>query len=239
MGSVKMNSGRPAAYGPRPARGNSALSRLSRARRDVLDALVSQPEPCTVQHIATALHQHHNTVREHLDGLRRVGLVTRHPGRAQGRGRPAWLYSATPAADDQGSTSDYAGLAAALASQIARSATDPVAEATEAGRHWGMRLAERAVEDTGDEPFGRLVTLLDDLGYAPEVGKTANEIRLGRCPLLAAANQHRDIVCGVHQGLVEGVLAVQGNEDANAQLVPFAEPGACLLHVSLADESPE
>lgn len=222
--------------GPQPASGNSALSRLSHARREVLDVLVMQSEPVTAHHIAHALHQHHNTIREHLDGLRRIGLVIRVKGPAVGRGRPPWFYSATEAASEDGGVNDYAGLAAALAGHIARTSKTPIIEAEDAGRHWGKNLLpqEESVADKSSENI--VFTLLDDLGYSPELDNSFKvdgdtRLRLRRCPLLAAANQNPDVVCSVHRGLIEGVISTHGAEPLDVELIPFAEPGACSLHL--------
>ena len=50
-------------------------------------------------------------------------------------------------------------------------------------------------------------------------------------PLLEAARRHRDVVCGVHLGIVRGALEEYAADPADSALVPFAEPGACLLVV--------
>ncbi|SMY04116.1 helix-turn-helix transcriptional regulator [Brevibacterium antiquum] len=62
-------------------------------------------------------------------------------------------------------------------------------------------------------------------------------VRLTRCPLLSAAHQYPDIVCGVHLGLVRGALDVFGDRDSDSELEPFAEPGACRLHLQPRKES--
>lgn len=239
MGSVNNIRGVKPGYGPLPSHGTSVLSTLSRARRDVLEILIGQPEPCTVGHIATALHQHHNTVREHLDGLRHLGMVDRVSAPAKGRGRPPWLYRATPAAMTDRGASDYSGLAAALAGQLARSTGDPVAEAVAAGRIWGEQLAHDSGTDTDKPVVSQVLTLLDDLGYEPRTEDGDTNVTLHRCPLLAAANLHPEIVCSVHQGLVEGALAAHGTHDIVAEIIPFAEPGACRLRLHPGDRADE
>lgn len=206
----------------------------------MLDVMVRQSEPVTAHHIAHALHQHHNTIREHLDGLRRVGLVNRVKGPAIGRGRPPWYYSASESAKDDAGANDYAGLAAALAGHIARTSDDPLKEAVDAGRHWGQTLLAREDASTAKTSEDLIFTLLDDLGYSPEVqlepvpeGDT--HLRLRRCPLLAAANQNPEIVCNVHLGLIEGVIETRGTDQLDVELVPFAEAGACALHLTRSE----
>ncbi len=59
-------------------------------------------------------------------------------------------------------------------------------------------------------------------------------VRLTRCPLLDAARQYPDVVCSVHAGIIRGALHTWGDEATVTRLVPFAEPGACLVHLDPA-----
>ncbi|QNN55023.1 helix-turn-helix domain-containing protein [Nocardioides mesophilus] len=219
---------------------------MSRSRAALLDVLQDQPEATTMAALTAATGLHANTLREHLDALERHGLVRRHRAEPNGRGRPAWLYEATGAEDSPG-RSEYAGLASALASAIHRSSSTPREDAIAAGTEWGHELAQaRAVADaSGREPDGpdgpggpdglagrrRVLALLDEVGFAPEADEDATVVRLTRCPLLEAAHRHPDIVCGVHLGIVRGALEEYGADPAGTDLVPFAEPGACRLHL--------
>ena len=173
---------------------------------------------------------HGNTVREHLEALVRAGLVRRERAEPNGRGRPAWLYDAT----SEESTSEYAGLAAALAASIARTSRHPGEDAAAAGEAWGHELVRDRAEAAEDPVAARdaVLGLLDDLGFDPRQDPQApSRVRLARCPLLAAAHRHPEVVCGVHLGLVRGALEEHGADPAGTDLVPFAEPGACLLVV--------
>lgn len=104
----------------------------------------------------------------------------------------------------------------------------------------------------------KTLALLADLGFDPTTpgsapGETSEStpgtadtndadsadpvhVRLRRCPLLSAAQRYPDIVCGVHLGMVRGALDVFGGKTAEAELEPFAEPGACRLHLSAPPE---
>lgn len=222
---------RGSAYGPRPtATLRRRLPKLSAARAHLLELLADQPEPCTVAALAALSRQHPNTVREHLDGLVASGLAARTRAPAVGRGRPAWLYAATEDETVSASAREYAGLASALAGQLARSSPDPVADALQAGRAWGRELApEGEVAHSGADARREVVGMLDDLGFAPEADARTAVVRLRRCPLLEAAYEHPEIVCGVHLGLVQGALEQIGGDATAADLEPFAEPGACRL----------
>jgi predicted ArsR family transcriptional regulator len=75
----------------------------------------------------------------------------------------------------------------------------------------------------------QVIALMDDLGFKPIADQELDRIRLTRCPLLQAARANEAVVCSMHQGLVEGALAGYGAKHEVVTLLPFAEPGACLL----------
>lgn len=191
-----------------------------------------QPDPVSVVALALLTRRHPNTVREHLDWLLAAGLVVRHAADPQGRGRPAWLYEAL---GPRPTEEDYPELAASLAWSLGGRAENAAAQAREAGRRWGRDLArERGGTPRADveEARTQAVSLLGDLGFTPEIDETATRVRLTRCPLLQAAHVNRDVVCTLHVGLVQGALEENGALDEPVTLVPFAEPGACLLTFS-------
>ncbi|WP_234411028.1 helix-turn-helix transcriptional regulator [Nocardioides terrigena] len=223
-----------AGLGPRPATPRRPLS-LSRSA--ILEHLRAQPEPVTQAALVTITGLHGNTVREHLDALVRSGLARRVRAEPNGRGRPAWLYDAI----SEESTSEYAGLAAALAASIARTSRHPGEDAAAAGEAWGHELARDRAGAAPDPAAARgaVLDLLEDLGFDPhQDAEDPSRVRLARCPLLAAAHRHPEVVCGVHLGLVRGALEEYGADPAGSDLVPFAAPGACLLVVPPLDEAP-
>ncbi len=243
---------RDAGLGPAPARSAPVPSpHLSRAASGVLDALAGS-SPTTAAELAATLRQHPNTVREHLDALVRAGLASRARAVTGGRGRPAWRYAV--AAPEAPVAPEYAGLATALAMQLARTSTQPQDDALAAGESWGVRLAGTAAPRGGDRR-DHVVALLEGLGFEPEPApdprgrrgaapRTAADadndadpdqvgtIRLRRCPLLDAAQEEPEVVCAVHLGIVRGALRAWDEPDDAARLVPFAEAGACHLHLS-------
>lgn len=226
------DSSHSSGLGPAPAapRGGPALSA---SRSALLETLRAQVEPTTLGALAHLAGLHQNTVREHLDALMARGLATRFAAPSSGRGRPAWLYEAT--AVDPDAPTEYAGLASALAHAIHERSPAPVDDALAAGRGWGQELARRrgaTRQRTATGARRKVVELLDDLGFAPETDARAGSVRLTRCPLLEAAHRYPDVVCGVHLGLALGALEAYGADPDGAALLPFAEPGACLLHLA-------
>ena len=231
-------------YGPLPTpQMRRRLTRLSTARAGILDVLINQPEPCTVAALSAPISQHPNTIREHLDKLVTGGLVVRDRAVVQGRGRPAWLYSAVPEVGSDQGNREYAALASALAAHIERTSPHPGADAIEAGWMWGQTLVREAQVRQG-QGSGRaapvsavaarrkVVALLDELGFAPTADGRVRVVKLHRCPLLEAAHRNPLVVCSVHLGMVRGALEELGADPertAESVLLPFSEPGACRL----------
>ena len=241
-------------YGPLPtAQANRRRAQLSSARASILDVLIDQPEACTVAALSELIRQHPNTIREHLDGLVHGRMVVRTRAEGQARGRPAWLYAASPDAGTEPGSREYAALASALAAQIARTSRWPRADAIDAGRMCGAELARQsqirqglashpaviesnparaAAAPRGWSVRREVVSLLDELGFAPTTDARARIVKLRRCPLLEAAHQQTEVVCGVHLGIVRGALEQLGNDPGQTErtsLQAFSEPGACRL----------
>lgn len=226
--------------GPAPVRAGAAGSRLSGQRATVLERLQQRDQAVTIADLAAEIGVHPNTAREHLDALVEHGLATRERTPAVGRGRPAWCYAASDRAEPDPRVRDYAGLATALAGHIARTSADPGADARAAGVAWGHELAatsegERPAPGGGASARRRAVDLLEDLGFAPEADGAATTAALRRCPLLDAARRYPEVVCQVHQGIVSGAVEVFGGDGESVALLPFAEPGACRLHLVASD----
>jgi predicted ArsR family transcriptional regulator len=187
----------------------------------------AQSAPVSIAALAVATGLHENTVRGHLEQLHADGYVRREREESAGRGRPAWLWRATRATV----ASPYAGLTSALAETLVRTSPDPVAAAQAAGRAWGAEIAGRESEDASDDASsGResVVAVMRENGFAPD--DTGDVVLLRRCPLIEAATRHPEVVCAVHQGMIDGILASHG-DTARSRLVPFTAPGVCTLHL--------
>jgi hemoglobin len=111
--------------------------------------------------------------------------------------------------------------------------------ASTAGRAWGAHLISRPApfhEVTRGDAISRLVAMLDDLDFAPEVATGDPDlpvrVRLRHCPFLELAEDHGDLVCPLHLGLMQGALTELHAPIAATALEPFAEAGACLVHLT-------
>jgi predicted ArsR family transcriptional regulator len=55
---------------------------------------------------------------------------------------------------------------------------------------------------------------------------------LKRCPFQEVATAYQAVVCPLHFGLIRGALAELGTGVEAEWLEPFAEPGACVGHLT-------
>lgn len=207
-------------------------------RRAVLDAVRDAAEPRGVEELAGALGVHANTVRFHLDALVAEGAVSRRTQAPVGRGRPRTVYTGTPGMD-RGGARGYRLLAQVLVGGLAAKDAQGRGDAEAAGRAWGGFLVDAAQPPatTGAAAVARLTALLADLGFEPAAEPGA--IRLRHCPFLELAEEHGQVVCSVHLGLMRGALAAMDAPLTAERLEPFAAPDSCLARLAPVGPRPE
>ena len=210
---------------------------LGESRARVLDLLRAAGGPLGVQDVAGRAGLHANTARFHLDGLVDAGLARREPQPRDTPGRPCMAYRATDGDSPMGQRR-YRLLAAMLASMIAGMVPEPQAAATEAGREWGRYLTEQPPPYQGlaaEQAVARLASALEEIGFAPEVVAESEgyRLRLRQCPFREVAEQHQDVVCAMHLGLLQGVLEQSRAPVTADNLEPFAERGNCVARLAV------
>lgn len=211
-------------------------------RREVLNVLRDTAEPASIARIAERLGVHPNTVRFHLDVLVDNGQIERVEAARTGPGRPPQLFRAVSGMDPTGPR-NYQALAGALVGGLANG-SDPEGNATAAGRAWGAGLAgaDGSRPRTRAQALRHLTGVLDDLGFAPEPpaddGGGDARIGLRHCPFLEQAKAHPQVVCRVHLGLMQGVVASTGAPVTVDRLDAFVEPDRCLAQLGGRDERP-
>jgi predicted ArsR family transcriptional regulator len=58
------------------------------------------------------------------------------------------------------------------------------------------------------------------------------EVHLHACPFLELVAGNPDGMCGLHQGVIRGVLAELGSPAADTTVLePFGAPTACVVHM--------
>lgn len=203
-------------------------------RQALLAALRASDTPLGVTELAERLNLHPNTVRFHLDALVKHGLVDRRLQEPTGPGRPRTVHTPHPGMD-RGGQRQYHLLAKILLGQLS---TEPdsgdAAEA--AGRNWGGYLIDQVSPShrpDAAEATQRLTAMMTDLGFAPEPdAEAAERIRLRHCPFLELAEEYSSTLCPLHLGLMRGALTAIRAPITATRLEPFAEPDACVVHLS-------
>lgn len=208
----------------------------SRGRQRILQLLQKSRVELGIRELSEQVGLHPNTVRFHLGRLVGDGLVGRHLEGRTAPGRPRVTFTAVDTSSGQRS---YPLLAKILASLMADALPDAAQTATEAGRAWGHYLTERPTPYTRiseQEAVAALVRILDTMGFAPEpaAGGDSTQIHLRNCPFLEVAEVNGQVVCAIHLGIMQGVLAELGSPVTADRLEPFVEPSLCIAHLSHA-----
>jgi predicted ArsR family transcriptional regulator len=217
----------------RELRRHRALADPSRAR--ILAELVDGG-PLDVRELARRVGLHLNTVRVHLNALAEAGLVQSETVPRQGRGRPRLVYRAAAEAAEEGGRR-YRLLAEILVALVARFGSEATARLEEAGELWGHYLIESPppyARLPDAEAVARVVGLLDETGFRPELetGKRGLRINMRPCPFLELARRHQEVVCPIHLGLIRGALAELGATTRATRLDPFVRPELCVAHLA-------
>jgi predicted ArsR family transcriptional regulator len=189
--------------------------------------------PVSVREMSRRLSLHPNTLRPHLRRLEEAGLVSRELRKTASVGRPQTLYSVQEPKNDQGR--DYRLLAEMLAGLV--TGKRQLQQASELARQWGAYLvAQRAPKPGIRLPARRNLALLQEsmsqAGFEPRFRRLAGpavEVTFRTCPFRDLTDDHRDLVCTLHRGLVEGMLEGLKPPLALKQFQPFAERGICRM----------
>src|SRR5664280_1170512 len=213
-----------------------ASGMLGESRSRVLEILQDTGAQLGVSEVAARLSLHPNTVRFHLDALVASGLVDSEAEESDLRGRPRMLYSANANSASAGRR-NYRLLAEILASSMAAQTSHPREVAINAGQEWGRYLGEGPPPFTRvdvNEATGHLVSAMEDIGFAPEAVTRGRhrQVLLHRCPFREVAQEHPEVVCAIHLGLMNGLLAELNAPLEVDQLDPFVEPSQCVASLS-------
>lgn len=191
-----------------------------------------------VQELAERTGLHVNTVRAHLDRLVADGAVQRHSQPRAVPGRPRLAFTATPRPDAQADSRSYRLLAEMLTGMVTSTVPDARQASVDAGRAWGRYLVERPAPDRSTDEaqaVQALLSTLGEVGFSPELSEhdaTRRTVLLRHCPFLEVAEAHRDVVCSMHLGLMQGALAELRAPVTADRLEPLVAPSLCRAHLT-------
>jgi predicted ArsR family transcriptional regulator len=195
--------------------GYSAISSYSRV--EIMHLLQERPQRA-ISELVDATGLHANTVREHVQRLIDAGYVIAETEHRATRGRPRVLYSAATGSD-------------------AGSSPVAVRRAEEAARR-GDLLRRVYGSDTdaelGADALHQLDALVEDLGDAgfdPFVDERDLTVDLTPCPHVPAA-EHRGVLCSVHVGLMDSVLAQAGGPLRVEGIAASCDPTQCIVQLA-------
>ncbi|HZD17073.1 MAG TPA: helix-turn-helix domain-containing protein [Actinomycetota bacterium] len=187
----------------------------------------------SVRELSARLSLHPNTLRPHLRRLEEAGLVRREARKGASVGRPQTLYSAVDRDAREGR--DWRLLAEILAGLTTGARARERAQGL--AREWGQYLAIQGGPKPGTRlPARRNLAILQEAmaeaGFDPRfrrAGKGVVEISLRDCPFRDLLDDHRELVCAIHRGLIEGMLGALKPPLTLAQFEPLAERTICRL----------
>ena len=233
----------------------------SPVRRAIVDMLANLSDADQLGLTATDLGErldiHPTTARFHLDQLEAHGLVASYFERGR-VGRPRKLYRTPqrPLPDARRETALHA-LTRLLTESWQQTDDGEAVTPEQAGRRWALEHARDYMDEGSSEEtpriyeqartpgawlgkVGQTVDLLHQWGYQPDVhtedgGRTA-QLTLVDCPLLPLAQDHPDVVCGVHRGLLRGALEAVGEPETEVGLHPLVRPRVCTATITTKAE---
>jgi len=230
----------------------SGLKRHARAlgtleddlRRSLYVYVRAQGRPVSREEAAEHVGISRKLAAFHLDKLVDRGLLTpsyaRPPGRGgRGAGRSAKYYEPSSREIDVTIPErryDLLGsvFLRALRSRKPDESGDEAARraAAEAGIEIGReeRNRRRIPAPGPDRAMAVTAEILEETGYEPYRGD-GGCLRVRNCPFHRLAEQDRDLVCGMNERLVEGIVRGLGNESLD--VVRDQVPGGCCVRVDL------
>lgn len=191
--------------------------------------------PVSVQEMSRRLSLHPNTVRPHLRRLEEAGLVTREPRKVSSVGRPQILFVVREPEGE--GDADYRLLAEILAGLVR--GRRMLEQAQGLAREWGRYLAGQDRPKPGTRaPGGRSLALLQEAmaraGFDPRfrrLGGGEVDVTMRQCPFRDLAGDYPDLVCTLHRGLVEGIVAGLEPPMAVREFEPFVDRTTCRVRV--------
>jgi predicted ArsR family transcriptional regulator len=200
----------------RPARLDVLKALGDNTRYAIYLELARSPRPLATADVAETLGLHANTVRPHLERMREVGLLEVQVGGRGDVGRPQHRYSVAADAPALGLEPPTMPVLARMVLGMARRLGAGADDAEAVGRTEGCTRARPY--QRAPSTLEALVSDLDRLGFDPLVTDDADDpdaavVAFANCPFARMADEHPDLVCGLHRGIVAGFVAEMGDAE--------------------------
>ena len=195
-------------------------------RRALFEHVRRERRPVTREDAAEAAGISRGLAAFHLDKLVDAGLLRARyeapPEQQRGRGRTPKVYEPTDTGVALVVPPRQYELVASILAAAMDSGADVASLAYEQGREHG---ASRSRVRTGD----KVLAMLDELGFEPRVDESG-DIVLGNCPFHSLAVRHPELICGLNQSYISGLLAGVGADYLHARLE--ARPNDCCVQIA-------
>lgn len=197
----------------------TAYSAISSYSRVEIMHLLQESPALTITDLTKATGLHPNTVREHLQRLIEGGYVVPEAERRTTRGRPRIRYTAVSGPD-------------APQSPAAQRRAREAAERGDLMRRV-MPWTESGLPDDAQHQLDALIEDLQDAGFDPVVDTDELTVDLTPCEHATSQAEHRDVLCAVHIGLMQGVLSGAGGPLGIDGMLPSCDPTQCHIQLTL------
>lgn len=176
--------------------------------------LADNSAPRTTAEIAEFLGLHPNTVRPHLERMRDVGLLDVSVDARGEVGRPQHRYALASDAPSlhvrPPAVDELATMVLSMATRLGASSGD----AHDVGYDRGIERA--TTYEQAPSSLEALVAELDRMGFEPSVSEGDDEaavVAFERCPFQAQVDEHPELICSLHHGIVTGLLDGMGDAE--------------------------
>lgn len=194
--------------------------------------LARSVRPLATAEVAETLDLHANTVRPHLERMRDLGLVEVTTVSTGSVGRPQHRYALAADAPSLGlEPPAYPTVTRVLLRAAAAAGVAPE-ELVEAGREQGRADFARAGTDRPDDLVDALEGEMAAFGFDPARADDGDDVTIAftHCPLRDLAEAQPELVCAMHQGMVEGFLACGSGAEVR-RFHPLVDRTPCQVDV--------
>ena len=188
--------------------------------------LARSPVALSTGDIAETLDLHPNTVRPHLERMRDAGLLDVEVDNRGTVGRPQHVYSLASDSPSLGLEPPvYPVLSGMLARVAAALGPTAARRSADAGAPRGRKAAACVAA---------VMAELTDMGFDPASADdgSVTTVAFTRCPFRELAEAYPEVVCHLHRGIVEGMVAALGGVEVE-RFATLADRDPCRVELAI------